>query len=45
MLLPNTPLQRTRVAPRRSPLNGLPLGGTETSGSVGAYTLGVWRWT
>jgi hypothetical protein len=26
MLLPNTPLQRTRIAPRRSPLNGRPLG-------------------
>ncbi len=25
MLLPNTPLQRTRVAPRPSPLNGRPL--------------------
>jgi hypothetical protein len=26
MLLPNTPLQRTRVAARRSPLNGRPFG-------------------
>jgi hypothetical protein len=27
MLLPNTPLQRARVAPRRSPLNARLLGG------------------
>jgi hypothetical protein len=26
MLLPNTPLQRAGVAPRRSPLNGRPFG-------------------